>query len=251
MDKSSSGQVLTVIISWLFLLYFVILFAERAQSLIRCCMGGIKPLYETAFDGYVNTLTALSLVATLVMLTGFNGNFWRSLFNSDVAPDYTLLSVTSGVLLLSGMVHTEHTIAPVQFVSYGMLIVAMVLRTVITSAAAEHPFKYWFSLAYLVAFAMAVPVMYRTQIANATAFHIIEAATAVVLVAAFTFMTQRVFVGKGENLLYWIPFIIVAVADTVILWMRWQEEVNVFVLIFIILTAILFVVGKILFHFSK
>lgn len=251
MDKNSSGRVITVVISWLILLYLVILFAERAQSLIRCCTGGIQPLYETAFDGYVNTLTALSLIATLVLLAGFNANFWRSLFRQGVTPDYTMLSITSGVLLLSGMVHTEHTIAPIQFVAYGMLIIAMVLRTVTAASGTEHPFKFWLSLVYLIAFAMAVPVMYRSEIPNATAFHIIEAVAAVLLVAAFTFMTQRVFVGKGENLFYWVFFVVVAVADAIILWMRWQESVNFFVLIFVVLTAVLFAVGKISFRIFK
>lgn len=54
-------------------------------------------------------------------------------------------------------------------------------------------------------------------------------------------------IGKGENLLCWIPMLIAAVGDAVILAMRWREKVNSFVLIFILLAALLFVLGKILF----
>ena len=98
---------------------------------------------------------------------------------------------------------------------------------------------------------MAVPVVYETHIALATLFHVIEAVTAIVLVLAFTCMPARVFAGKAENLLQWTPFIIAVVADALVLFIRWQEEINFFVLIFILLTIITFIVGKILFRTPK
>ena len=45
--------------------------------------------------------------------------------------------------------------------------------------------------------------------------------------------------------------LIAAVGDAVILAMRWKESVNTFVLIFIILSAVLFAVGKVLFALQK
>lgn len=166
MKKDSSCRTSTALTSWFLLLYFLILFAERAQSVIRSLSGGFSSLYQNAFAGYVNTLTVLSLLATIVLLAGFNRDFWKSLFGS-CPPNYLMISITAGVLLLSGMVHTEYTIAPIQFVSYGMLIVAMIIRTVETSAQAENSFRTWYSLAYLILFAMAVPVVYETHIALA------------------------------------------------------------------------------------
>ena len=163
MKKDSSCRTSTALTSWFLLLYFLILFAERAQSVIRSLSGGFSSLYQNAFAGYVNTLTVLSLLATIVLLAGFNRDFWKSLFGS-CPPNYLMISITAGVLLLSGMVHT---IAPIQFVSYGMLIVAMIIRTVETSAQAENSFRTWYSLAYLILFAMAVPVVYETHIALA------------------------------------------------------------------------------------
>ena len=250
MKKDSSCRTSTALTSWFLLLYFLILFAERAQSVIRSLAGGFSSLYQNGFAGYVNTLTVLSLLATIVLLAGFNRDFWKSLSGS-CPPNYLMISITAGVLLLSGMVHTEYTIAPIQFVSYGMLIVAMIIRTVETSAQAENSFRTWYSLAYLILFAMAVPVVYETHIALATLFHVIEAVTAIVLVLAFTCMTARVFVGKAENLLQWTPFIIAVVADALVLFIRWQEEINFFVLIFILLTIVAFIVGKILFRTPK
>ena len=235
------------VISWFFLGYFFILFAERAQSLVRISRSSFSDLYRTGFDGFVNTLTALSLVAAVLLLIFGNKGFWQSLVNSDVVPDYTMLTVTAGVILVSGMMHTEHTIAPAQFASYGMLIVAMILRTAQTSSGAEHPFMFWYSLAFLTVFSMAIPVMYRSEISLAALFHVTEAIAALALVACFTWMLRDLFTGQGSDLLRWIPMIIAAVADAVILAMRWREKVNTFVLIFIILSAVVFVVGRVVF----
>ena len=121
MKKDSSCRTSTALISWFLLLYFLILFAERAQSVIRSLSGGFSFLYRNGFAGYVNTLTILSLAATIVLLAGFNRDFWKSLSGS-CTPNYLMISITAGVLLLSGMVHTEYTIAYIQFISYLSLI---------------------------------------------------------------------------------------------------------------------------------
>lgn len=160
-----------IAISWLFFIYFAVLGTERVRSLFPIGDGGLFP---TAFDGYVNLMTVLSLLATVVLLIGFNGGFWRSLFGG-ATPDYRMLVITAGVLLLSGMVHTEHTVAPVQFGAYGALILAMVLQTVLQVRSVGSAASHWFSLAYLVAFSMAIPVVYRSSIPRAGLFHVIEA----------------------------------------------------------------------------
>ena len=71
-------------------------------------------------------------------------------------------------------------------------------------------------------------------------FHFIEADVMLVLVVSFTVMLRRLFVGRGENLLLWIPFLVMVIGDAAVLWMRWSEEINSFVLIFAILSAVLF-----------
>lgn len=67
----------------------------------------------------------------------------------------------------------------------------------------------------------------------------------------FTIMLRRLFLGRGDNLLLWIPFIIMAVGDTVVLWMGWKAEINTFVLIFAILSVVLFIIGKNIFAVRK
>ena len=67
----------------------------------------------------------------------------------------------------------------------------------------------------------------------------------------FTIMLRRLFLGRGDNLLLWIPFIIMAVGDAVVLWMGWEVEINTFVLIFAALSVILFIIGIIIFAVRK
>lgn len=241
---------LTCAASWFILGYFLVLFAERVQSLVRICRRSFADLYRTGFDGFVDTLTALSLISTVFLLSFSCGDFLRSLADPSVVPDYTMPVVAAGVLLVSGMMHTEYTMAPVQFVSYGLLIVAMILRTVQTSAGAERPFMFWYSLAFLTVFSMAIPVMYRSKIPQARLFHIIEAAVALSLVACFTWLLRDLFLGEGRDLLRPVPMLIAAAGDAVILAMRRKESVNTFVMIFVILSTVMFAAGRLLFALS-
>ena len=236
-------------ISWLFLLYFAILFGERIQSLVRIISE--TRLFASGYDIIVNMTVILSLCAAIIMLLAFNISFWRSLFSSD-APDYSILTITSGVMLVSGMAHTEYTIPGIQFASYGALILAMILRTVELQGEVKNRASLWYSLIYLTAFSMAIPVMYplhaSDSLAYEKAFYFIEADVMLLLVISFTLMLRRLFLGKGENLLLWIPFLIMIVGDTAVLWMRWTDEINFFVLIFAALSAVMFLIGKLIFR---
>lgn len=249
MEKSEHKM--SVAISWFVLAYFVVLFAERAQSICRILFDKGTDFFATGFDTYVNLLTVASLAAAFVMLIGFNGDFWRSLFNGSVVPNYSILAITAGVILVGGMVHTEYTIAPLQFGAYGALIVAMILRTAQTASAADSKLTLWYSLAYLTVFSMAIPVMYHSHIERASLFHILSAITALVLVFCFTYMLRLVFIGEAGDLLLILPVVLMAVLDTVVLVLRWNEEVNSFALIFAIASAAMFIIGKVIFAIAK
>ena len=171
-----------MVISWLFLAYFLILGVERTRSIVLSVKNG---LFNGGFDGFVNVLTIVSLLSTLVMLVAFNGGFFKSLFIKNEKVDYTMLSITAGVILVSGMVHTEHTVPPLQFVAYGFIIAAMAVQTVLNVQADGKAFFRIYSLIYLVLFSMAIPVMYKSEIRFSTLFHVIEAVTALSLVEAF------------------------------------------------------------------
>lgn len=238
---------MSVCISWCFLGYFLILFAERVQSLVRTFRQSPAGAFDSGFDIYVNGVALLSLTAALVLLLGFNRSFWPSLGSTGVLPDYTRLTVTAGVLLVSGMVHTEYTAAPVQFIAYGCLIAAMVLQTAVPSAGSAPAFMRWYSMVFLTVFSMAIPVMYRSGLPYARLFHGIEAVVSLALVVCFTVMLHRLFTGNGGDLLLWVPLLIAVLGDAILVILRWKESVNTFLLIFVSLTAVMFVAGRILF----
>lgn len=242
-----NNRILTKPISWLFLLYFVILFAERTQSLVR--VAAEDRLFASGFATLVDILAILSLCAVLIMLAFCNKRFWQSLF-SAAEPDYSVLTITSGVILISGMVHTEYTIPPVQFAAYGALILSMILRAAELSGRSKRRSSLWYSLIYLTVFSMAIPVMYALNASNSLAFEVafyaLETVVMLLLVLSFTVMLRRLFLGRGENLLLWIPFLIMVIGDAAVLWMRWAEEINFFVLIFAAISAVLFLIGKFL-----
>lgn len=233
----------------LFFMYFLVLYAERLQSLIRSLKDRSVNIYGSAFNGFVYTVSAVSMIAAAVLLIGWNRDFFAGMFGRSAEVysriNYARLSIAAGVLLFSGMVHTEHTIPVVQFVSYGALIVAMALR-IVTAHGGDNTFMRWFSFAYLTAFSMAIPVMYHSQIKAASAFHIIEAVVMAALVISFTFMMRQLFMGNGADLFYIAPIVIAAVGDAVVVAMRWKEKVNTFVLIFIVAAVLMYGVGKVL-----
>ena len=111
--------------NWLIMLYFIVLFAERVQSIVRSIKDKNVKLFGNGFNGYVYLAVFLSLAAFLVLLIVGNAWFLKSLFTMDMnvynSVDYRMLSITAGVILVSGMVHTEYTIPGIQFASYGML----------------------------------------------------------------------------------------------------------------------------------
>ena len=237
------------IISCFFLMYFVILFAERLQSLCRAAAA--NQLFMDAFEGVASIIVSLSVLSAVVLLAFCSKTFWKSL-TGKAEPDYNMMTVTAGVILVSGMIHTEYTIPGIQFASYGMLIVAMILRAIRLMPESKNRFGLWYSLIYLTVFSMAIPVVYKHYtLTNATLFHVIEYCVMFALVCSFTLMLLRLFLGRGENLLLWLPFAIMAVVDAVVLWMDWTAEVNAFVLIFAALSVVLFVIGKIIFAVRK
>ena len=243
------------LINWFVFVYFVILFVERLQSIIRSCLDKNIQLMGNGFNAYVYIATILSLIAFVCLLFIGNKYYIKALFTWDAAIhkqiNYLMLSITAGVILIGGMVHTEYTIPPVQFTSYGMLIIALIMKTAAMNNEASSRPLMWLSLAYLIAFSMAIPVMYHSDIPNAGIFHVIEAVVALLLVGVFTYLMYLVFIGRAVNLFMLFPLVITIIGDVIILTMRWKEKANSFVLIFLTLSSILWVVGRIVSAMQK
>ena len=238
-----------LVMNWLIMLYFIVLFAERVQSIVRSIKDKNVKMFGNGFNGYVYLAVFLSLAAFLVLLAMGNAWFLKSLLTMDMnvynSIDYRMLSITAGVILVSGMVHTEYTIPGIQFASYGMLIAALVIKTACVNAQAEDRVLLWMSLIYLILFSMAIPVMYHSEIDKAILFHVIEAVVSLALVAAFAVLMYKVMIENAINLFYVIPISIAVIGDTIILAMRWKEKVNGFVLIFLIAATVMWAAGKI------
>ncbi len=236
-----------------FMLYFVVLTVERILSLVKAFQTPFSEMLP--LDGYMMVLTVLALAGGWAYFIIFGRKLFA--FGADKkGSEFLHPCIAAGILLLGGMVHTQGTIAPVQFVSYGCLLVAMLLHTVRSVKLYGNGLLRWLSFAYITAFSMAIPVVYTTECppdtcALCAAFYPIESIASVVLVALFTVMLVRFY--KNNSLLSFCPwsFGVAAVLDAVVLCLRWHDEINFFVLIFIALTVIIGVIGKLLSHIAN
>ena len=103
----------------------------------------------------------------------------------------------------------------------------------------------WLSFGYIVAFSMSIPVVYHTSIELSALFIPLEIIVSAGMVVMFTVMLRGFYEGDGEYQFPAAPFCAAVVGDAAVLMLRWNEEINVFVLIFICVTAVLFIAGKI------
>ena len=237
----NKSKTITYFINLCFFLYFVLLIVERSTSVILSLSNGIN-LYGTAFDGYVYSLVFLSIVGFLVLLIAKCQPNIKALFKPSEVLRFDWLCIAGGVLLLSGMVHTHYTISGLQFASYGVWILGILLKVISIHSENENKALLWLSFAYLVTFSMAIPVMYHSMIEAHVFFHILEAVGSIALVAAFIYLLLRLFNKNGDLFPLW-PIILAIVIDVPLIVLRWNEEINFFVLIFISLSTALYIVG--------
>lgn len=221
------------------ILYFVILAAERIQSLVRA--GSKNELMTDGLHKYMTVLCIFSFVGTIGMLIAMGAM-------SKNASDETMLALLCaavGCILLSGMVHTEYTIPGIQFGAYGMLIIAMALK-VVTQQDILTSGKRAIVLIYLVAFSMAIPVVYASQIKNKTVFHITESIVSFALVVVFAIMLYLLFEGKYQAVMHPLFIIVALIGDILVLALRWKEQVNGFVLVALALAVVLYLPAKLM-----
>ena len=235
------------------LLYFIILFGERTAAVI---VGFVSENTFTSGSDpaqwYAHIVTLVSLAASLVAAF-VNGRAFVFLFTRS-ACDYSRISlrglaVTCGLVLAGGMAHTQFTLLWLQFVAYGFFFIGLLMRTLAAGTKGRPDVsvpRLAVSFAYLLCFSMAIPVVYPTGLADIEiAFVTVEAVTALVLVAAFTRMTE-IYCRSGGLINFGIPVILFTVAaDIALIVMRAPETLNVFVAVFLALTVILWLVGRI------
>lgn len=228
-------------------LYFLILTIERLISVIVCFASHISEL--DTLDYYMIALTVFAIFGAYVMAVMKCTDAAKHQDDEDFEPNGNVfgnLAIAAGILLLGGMVHTYGSIPVMQFISYGMILISMALHTFENVQISGCADKKWLSFAYTVAYSMAIPVVYHTNIALANLFVPIEATVSAGMVAMFTIMLSRFYDGDGESDFSLMPFLVAIFGDFTVLLMRWHEEVNMFVLIFICLTSVLWFAGNIL-----
>ena len=145
-------------------------------------------------------------------------------------------------LLYGGMMHTGFTLAPIQFVAYGFLIASMIVRTV--EKCKEDKSKRFASIVsviYLTLFSMTVPVCYIALKLGALTipFYIAEFAAAFVLIPVFGLMLFKFFNDGITNFSIINPLIMLILSGAAVA-LKWSEEINAFVLIFVILTTVFY-----------
>ena len=156
-----SKKILNYLINLSFHLYFLILIVERLISVILSFVNGIN-IFSGLFSTYTYMFVFVSIGAWLIYLLLKCRESIKAIFVPNENLPYKDLCIASGIILLSGMVHTEYTISIVQFISYGILILGILLKVILNNTANKA--MKWLSFAYLVAFSMAIPVMYHSNI---------------------------------------------------------------------------------------
>lgn len=241
---------MNILINWCFFLYMAILFAERTQSLVNNFLLGQDYAFATFMRGSYNIIVIVSEAITLVLLFLFNRDFLKALFTNEEV-NYKNLCLTSGVLLLSGMIHTEFTILYIQFIAYAFLILALLFEVLIQRKG-KNPALLWTSFLYLVSYSMAIPVNYITRLEGSALFHSLELFTTLITILYFIYMCDKLFLGEGEHLFFSLPFFLMLLGDIFLIVFRWNEEINFFLLIAVIVTSVLFLIGRILeYHYKE
>lgn len=242
--NNKNKSILLYLINLSFFMYFLILIVERVISVVLSLVNGID-LYGGGFNGYTYTLVFVSVAAFIIYLIVRCRHNIKTLFKGvKEDTNFNDICIASGILLLSGMVHTEYTIPVIQFVSYGILIVGILLQVVVNTSIGGDRVLHWLSFAYLVALSMAIPVMYRSMIEQSILFHILEGIAVYILVGVFTFLLMLVL-NQRDDLLILTTIVLVVAFDTPLIILRWQEEINYFVLIFEALSFLIFSAGYI------
>ncbi|MEE3402394.1 MAG: hypothetical protein VZR76_05265, partial [Candidatus Enteromonas sp.] len=158
----------TYLVNLCFWLYFIILMAERVYTSVITQLNDGNPKGEFGVISFL--VLGISLAVWFVYIIMFCRDSVIYLFNVKNGVNLKNLAIASGILLLSGMIHTPNTMAWLQFISYGILIFGMLIYVL----ASQPNLTKWFSFFYLVAFSMAIPVIYQSEMKSHVFFHITE-----------------------------------------------------------------------------
>ena len=238
MNEAEKGSIYDLLKLIGFSMYFVLLFFERLFALVFSpTRGGEYALCaQNVFNYVAYAVTASSLaVGTILFLRLFARVFacLRVKERYDFDRDAGAWCFASAALLFGGMMHTGQTVAWVQFIAYGFLIGAMIVRCVEACAAGESKVVTITSTVYLTLFSMSIPVCYISFLCDPQRilFFVSEYAAVFALVPIFGVMLSALM-RTGKTSFSPIFPAVMAVLSGATLALGWSESVNTFVLIF-------------------
>lgn len=235
-------KILNRLISIGFIGYTLILLGERIAALILSVKNGGE--YALVSNNVMPTvyyaIVALSITTGVVLLAKPLFEMSVQLFKKENYEfNYKELIIGTMVLLVSGMMHTGFTLAPVQFVAYGFLIMSLVCNTIDSCFRNKNNYNSIVSVIFLTLFSMAIPVAYvSVNSATAVPFYIFALVAVFALIPIFGFMLYEFF-NKGEISFDYAPVIAVVALSggMVLLNFTGFADFNLFVAIFVVLTA--------------
>lgn len=240
-----------------FIFYFFILLVERVLALIFSVnQGGELALLNHTFIGVATyVVTALSVLGGLILFAKPCFAMLRKFFSKekyDLENNYIKIILASMVFLVSGMMHTGFTLAPVQFIAYGFLIMSMIVSTIVYCLKDKGGrFQYIVSLIYLVLFSMAIPVVYTISIKEFwVVFYAGEFLAVFSLIPLFGLALIPFFL-KGKVNFSIFMIIPMVVLNTLIIGLKWREEINWFLLIFASLTLLFYLTFGLLARYKQ
>ena len=226
------------------LLYFIILFVERALALIFSVHTGdsYALISGNVFNYVAYAVAAASLVFGTALTVKPCLEMLGCLRSSRIFSFETRtlnLAVAVTVMLLGGMMHTGLTLAGAQFAAYGFLIASMIIRAVEMCLSGKGRFEAIASVIYLTLFSMTIPVCYISFMASPLRqlFFTAEFLSVFLLVPTFGYMFFR-FMKDGVTSFSPILFGAMLLLSGAVIGFGWKEDANLFVLIFVGLTLV-------------
>ena len=224
-----------------FFLYFFTLLGERSFAFISSITDGRSEYLSDVFDVYwfVMHTASISTWGTFRILFCREGMAHIAHPKKYPIP-YKNLAIASGIILVSGMIHTPHTVTWLQFVAYGFLLLGMFFYVINHKPTLSSILSYLFISAY----SMAIPVVYRSFMATYGWFQFYEAVTSLVILGFFTYLLCRLYEGKGQDLFHYPAVVAAIVLDIPLVIWRWEEERNYFIIVALSATVAIFIIGR-------
>ena len=215
-----------------FVSYYLILFAERASSIIRSLtdpkIGFSKMFLGGIFNKYVYGLTIFCMFVSLIIALRILG----SVLANGVGATSKLLIINSGILLVSGMLDTPYSITVIQFIAYIFLFIACLTKFIEIMQKKEAVASTIASFIYFIAFAMAIPVVHKSDsvLAGKKLYYIAEALASGGLVVTLTIIMLFLFSEERfkhvNNVVF---FLIMLAANAAVFFLGMQiKDVNYF-----------------------